>query len=353
MLENAADDTTRGVCHGMPESTGRMGGYGQAGDEWVGPDTPLACADADVPCHHPEINLGKRCIRMLDDCAELTMIVRVQCPASCCDLTGTSVCVTGIETGEKIEVPLVRFNGVENETDEFCVRTGSRGGNYTWVARYGDGCVVSGGIVHEPVEHACSFPYRPHTVSLAVWDIPSVTEGDGSTTVKVGARCNGGCVLADAAVEICDPAGVLLARTALGADPWPGTEGLHWAELSFEAPETTGVYTYIARCVGAKGHAEAQTSFTFGVSSRASTSLALRLMDTKTGEPVPDAAVAIGSRVGRTDERGLVELPVPSGKVTVCVSAEGYKPLRETFILAGGGEVALKLTPKIRYAQDY
>ncbi|MEG1246151.1 hypothetical protein [Gordonibacter sp.] len=86
--------------------------------------------------------------------------------------------------GAEWEEEIVAFNGVENETGEIRVATGSVVGTYSWPAEYRS--AGKNGSGHAAVYSTVSIEYRPHAVSLAVRDAakPVVT-----ATVNIGAAC--------------------------------------------------------------------------------------------------------------------------------------------------------------------
>ena len=68
------------------------------------------------------------------------------------------------------------------------------------------------GTVHEEGCLVVSFTTRPHTTSMAVWDVPSPVVMNRSFKVKVGVKCSSACSLAGHLIEVCDDGGTQVWR---------------------------------------------------------------------------------------------------------------------------------------------
>src|SRR5258707_950445 len=80
-----------------------------------------------------------------------------------------------------------------------------------------------------------------HQTSLAVWDIPAAAAAGEHFTVKAGVKSQGSAKLGGGRVEVLDGAGAVVASGVLGAEPWPGTDGLYWSEIELRAPQAAGL----------------------------------------------------------------------------------------------------------------
>ncbi|MDR3052383.1 MAG: hypothetical protein LBU48_00785, partial [Coriobacteriales bacterium] len=201
--------------------------------ETLAADAGDAAPEPDL--HIPEILLAQRKLTYHADSVSIVLVVRINCP-SFCDLSQASVQLQS-STGDAWEIPITRFNGVENETDEFTVTTGCTAGIYTWTAFFHDR--PANGPAHAKVAHTYAFTYAPHSVSLAVWGIPFPATAGSTVPLFAGAKCNNGCSLAGQEVRLLDGDGELLASGTLGNNHWEGSTGttdLLWTELELEIP---------------------------------------------------------------------------------------------------------------------
>src|ERR1700690_3452526 len=83
---------------------------------------------------------------------------------------------------------------------------------------------------------ASSVVAKKHGTSMAVWNVPTPIEHGARFHPRIGVRCDDGCALSGATVEVLDDAGRRVASGTLGPDPWGGTLDLYWAEVELKAP---------------------------------------------------------------------------------------------------------------------
>ena len=100
---------------------------------------------------------------------------------------------------------------------------------------------------------------EPHATRVVVWDTPPAIERGQRFAVRLGVACSARRPPAGWAVEVRDHDGELRATSALGDEPWPGTDALYHAEVTLTAPEAEGRYTWeaTARTDGTDGTDEA------------------------------------------------------------------------------------------------
>jgi len=146
------------------------------------------------------------------------------------------------ETGEETIVELTKYNGVENSSEEFVIKTGKKPGTYTWDALLAH--VGSKGS-HGYQETAFSFDFLPpHTVGLQVWGVPLTYVDQEKVSFNVGAQCMSFCSLAGAPIYVHDSQDVKVGEGVLGEELWPSTDALYWTRLSIPAPSEPGEYEY-------------------------------------------------------------------------------------------------------------
>ncbi|MDR2493266.1 MAG: carboxypeptidase-like regulatory domain-containing protein [Coriobacteriales bacterium] len=299
--------------------------------------------------HCPEILLSRRRVEETDEGARLVLIVRVSCPHFC-NLTGTTVLVTDNEGGE-LELPLASFNGVENETDEFIVATGSRGGTYSWTASYLD--AGEGRPSHDLVTSTLSFDYRPHATSLAVWGYPAHACAGDSVTLMVGATCSKGCVLEGRRVSVLDEGGRECAEAALGSRPWEGTQALYWGTATFTLGAPRGLQRFDARLGDDAEHGAAACGFSLFVAPQPDCILTIAVCGQGDGAPVVGATVSVHPRVATTDTEGTVVLAACAGSARLDAYAEGYERYHADLLVTGDSTLTVSLVPKPRYEEDF
>ena len=182
-----------------------------------------------------------------------------------------------------------------------------------------------------------------HATRVVVWDTPPAIERGKRFAVRLGVACSARCPPAGWAVEVRDHDGELRATSALGDEPWPGTDALYHAEVALTAPDAEGLYTWEAtaltdgadredRTDGADGTDDAHTggSARFGVRvvSPPACLLTVVALDAESGAPVAGARVAAHPYRAVTDARGVAEIRVPAGAYRLFVSGRRYRAFR-------------------------
>jgi hypothetical protein len=268
--------------------------------------------------------------------------VRVACPCGC-DLRGTMVRIVSPD-GTIGESALDEFDESANETGEFVVKMPVAPGSYTWT-------VVFLTQEREGTRHGGSsvpftFVVRPHTASMAVWDVPSPVTFGASFTVKVGVKCAADCCLAGARIEVCDATGVKRATGTLGATPWPQTSGLYWTEIALEAPVTEGVSSGTVR-FPAPGlempHEDASSGFLLRTVRSPEHTVTVKVTDKDKGTPIGEAEVFLNPYRVCTDECGVAAFRVAGGVYDLNVLMDDYKAFQTGLEVAGDVTVKTEL----------
>ena len=181
---------------------------------------------------------------------------------------------------------------------------------------------------------------EPHATRVVVWDTPPAIERGQRFAVRLGVACSARRPPAGWAVEVRDHDGELRATSALGDEPWPGTDALYHAEVTLTAPEAEGRYTWeaTARTDGTDGtdeadgadraHAGGSARFGVRVVSPPACLLTVVALDAESGSPVAGARVAAHPYRAVTDARGVAEMRVPGGEYRLFVSGRRYRPFR-------------------------
>ena len=171
----------------------------------------------------------------------------------------------------------------------------------------------------------------PHEARVVVWDTPAAVERGQRFAVRVGVACSSRCAPAGWRVEVRDHRGERRAAATLGDDPWPGTGGLHHAEVALAAPDAEGLHAWEAAVLtdGLEvAPAGGRARFGVRVVPAPACRLTVVAVDAASGAPVAGARVAAHPYRAVTDARGVAELRVPAGAYRLFVSGKGSRPFR-------------------------
>jgi hypothetical protein len=170
-----------------------------------------------------------------------------------------------------------------------------------------------------------------HAVSLVAWDIPSAIVIGENFRMKVGIKCAAECDLANAEFGVFDQDGTPVAKGTLPAECWPGTTGLHVAEIELQAPATEGLYTWTVRgpstrASGDEEVAHAEESINFGVRfvDRPEFLVTVQTVDGSDQSPLSGARVVMHPYRAVTDEHGIAQVRVAKGAYKLFVSQTRY-----------------------------
>ena len=225
---------------------------------------------------------------VVDAGAEMTLQAEVSCTPTC-DLRGHNLLIkdeTGAEMGT---IEITDFDGEINETRESTVKAPVSPGRYTWLAVCPS--IMKDGISYAEASVPVPFTVKPHTTSLAVWDLPSAVLAGERFKIKVGIKCSSQCDLKNRNFGIYNHEGAQVGTVTLSGDRWLGT-GLHFAELELEAPAAEDLYTWSIRCAGLSAgipHDEGSASFGIRVVGHPECSVTVETIDRETQMPLSGA----------------------------------------------------------------
>lgn len=180
---------------------------------------------------------------------------------------------------------------------------------------------------HRTREEKSTRRTAPHSASLAVWDVPSPVAAGRRFAIKVGATCASACDLTGQAVAVRDERGVTVGGGELGAEPWPGTRALRWAEVELIAPATTGVADWVVVCAATRSrlaHGAAPAPLAFVVDWPPAHRVTLTVVAPETRAPIGGADLRIGAYRAVTDSDGVGRVDLPPGVYGVALWADGY-----------------------------
>ena len=168
----------------------------------------------------------------------------------------------------------------------------------------------------------------PHATSLAVWDVPSPVVRGAKFVVKAGAKCTASCGFGGREIEIRDEVGELMGSAPLGTITWEGTASLYWATLQLKAPRKQELHAWTLSFSPSETdlpHEGATSRFSFVTVPEPEHSVSVKVVNTKTKAPIPNAQVRLGLYRAVTDETGAAKISVPKGKFPLIVTRVGYE----------------------------
>jgi hypothetical protein len=315
----------------------------------------------DVTAHETSTSLLEAVPAELSAGSDIALKVRVSCP-SACDLRGKVVkIVTPEAVVKEIVVELTEFDGMASETPAFIVKAPTKPGEYPWRATFPP--QETEGLLHRESSAPVSFSVRAHTISMAVWDVPSPVVMGKEFSIKVGAKCSAGCSLAGKRVEIYGQEDSMVATGTLGSLPWSVAGTLYWTSVKIQAPAKEGYYTWEVRFPEPElrvPHEESSFKFSFGTARPPKHTVTVNVVDNRNGLPlikadirlrplkvVTDEAEAAPADVpspaykAATDENGLATVRVPEGTYELFVTMDDYLPFEHR--IAAHADVGIKV----------
>jgi len=301
---------------------------------------------AEVQSHQTNTEMIQSAPPEVDAGTDIALKVKVSCPFAC-DLRGNTVRILAQDGTLAKEVALTSFQEEINETDEFTVKAPIELRACTWSVVFPAREV--GGVLHEESFTPFSFTVKPHSTSIAVWDVPSPIAFNDKFKIKVGVKCSAECNLVDKEIRIYGQKGKKVATGPLGGVPWPGTSALYWAEVELEAPGVEGHYRWRVKFpkpdLGLP-HEEASYKFGFTTARPPEHVVAVEVVDRETKIPVKNAHVLLHPYRGYADECGVANVQVPKGRYELYVSKESdYETLHTTVEVASDVTVKAELLP--------
>ena len=307
----------------------------------------------ELRAHQTNISMAEAAPVEIDAGTDMALKVKVSCSSEC-DLQGFPVFICDDEGAAVEEVELAEFDGAANETDGFVVKAPIRPGEYTWTTVFP--AQEKEGISHEESSASFSFFAKPHSTSIAVWDVPSPVAFHDKFEIKVGVKCSAECSLVGHKIEIYDQEAEKVVTDTLGDTPWPGTRGLYWAEVQLEAPSLEGYHGWRAKFPKPDlelPHEEASYSFGFATGRAPEHLVTVEVIEQDSSGPIGKAQVVLRPRSGYafrglTDESGAAKVGVPKGEYTLLVSKGNEYAAFQTTV-----EVSDDVTVKAELAPEY
>jgi len=294
----------------------------------------------EVESHQTNTEMIQSAPAEVDAGTDMALKVKVSCSSNC-NLQGGKVRIVDDEGAVVKETELVSFDGAVNDTDEFVVHAPIRLGEYTWSVVFP--AQEKQGVLHEESSTPLVFKVKPHSRSMAVWDVPSPIAFNDKFKIKVGVRCSAECNLMGNKIEIYDHEGGKVATATLGDVPWPDTSALYWAEVELEAPGTEGSYSWEVKLPKPDlelPHEEASYKFGFITARAPEHVVTVEVIDKDTKTPIENAYVFVQPYSGYTDDAGVAKIGVTKGEYKIYVLKGEYKDFQTTAEVAS--DIALQ-----------
>jgi hypothetical protein len=188
---------------------------------------------------------------------------------------------------------------------------------------------------------------KKHGTSMAVWNVPTPVEFGVGFNPRIGVRCNDGCALSGATVEVLDAVGKRVATATLGPVPWEGTKDLYWAEVEIRAPEDEAYHEWSARFpegeVANLQHAETSQLFALRTTRPPQCTVTVGVTDAATREPVDSAYVRLGLYTVYTDKSGVAKVSVPKDSYDFVVWKTRHRMQRTTIEVTKDDDLRVEL----------
>ncbi len=194
---------------------------------------------------------------------------------------------------------------------------------------------------------APSVGVKRHGTSMAVWNVPTPVEFGVSFNPRIGVRCDDGCVLSGATVEVLDDAGKRVATGTLGPDPWGGTEDLYWAEVEIRAPVDEGYHGWSAKFPQGWEvnfqHKEVSQPFGLSTTRPPQCTVSVGVTEAGTRQAVDSAYVRLGLYTVYTDESGVAKVSLPKGNYEFVVWKTRHRIHRTTIGITKDEDLRVEL----------
>ena len=192
-----------------------------------------------------------------------------------------------------------------------------------------------------------------HEISLAVWDLTSPVVVGRRPALKVGLSCTSACNLSGTRVDVYNAAGQHVGTGTLGAEPWPATTALYWAQVDVVAPEREGDVSLDVRATLALPHADATSVARFVVSRQPEHRVTLHVTDKTTGAPLAGVELRLGGFRAASNNHGIAQMEVPGGSYDVGTWKNGYEVLSRRVDITRDTSLQLELAAVPAPEQPY
>ena len=277
------------------------------------PDQPIHRVQLQVALSAAEVDAG----------SSITATVSCACSEGC-DLTGHAVSIRDAEGGEIAAASLVA--GDDADAAQIIFRAPRTVGEHRLLAVLLPSGETAG--ANEAAPHEFTLVTRAHATSINVWRIPPAVGAGERFEFTVGVRCSSACDLGGTAIEVATNDGAPVATAVLGADHWPETAALHYANVSAIAPQRPGraPFRVTIAAGGEPPHAAGVAEFSVNVVPAAEHEVTVTVLDGEAKAPIPNAQIVLHPYRAVTDAAGVARLRVAHGSYKLQVSGKTFIP---------------------------
>jgi hypothetical protein len=197
---------------------------------------------------------------------------------------------------------------------------------------------------------------KVHATSVNVWGLPFAIAAGERFRLKVGVKCSAGCALAGRPLSVFDHTGEQVGAGSVGAEVWPGTSALYFAELEAQAPAATGDHQWridIPAADSGVPHAAASCGFTVKVVGPPDHEVAVEAIDRENQAPIEGVHVLLHPYRAFTDANGVAKLKVAKGRYRLSVSGFNYIGYEDRVDVASDVAVRAELAAEPEGQEDY
>ena len=263
------------------------------------------------------------------------------------DLRGQMLLIRD-ENGDTLgEVAFEHYDGELNRTGALELDAPTEPGDYQWLA------IMTEDTGEDEPREAAQVPFgfevKPHDTSIVIWDVPTAVETGTQIKIKIGIKCSSACDVSGAGFAILDEDGAEVATGKVGADIWPGTSGLHYAEVTLTAPESEGRYpmrVIVAMDEFDPAHAQGAGRFRLNCTPPGECTVAVTVLNTRDKSPVERARLQMHPYRGLTDADGRAEFRVAKGRYRIVASGSEFAASRVEIDVDSDMDQTIELVPE-------
>lgn len=263
------------------------------------------------------------------------------------DLRGQKLLIRDTDGDSLGEVAFEEYDGELNRTGGLELDAPSAPGEYQWLAVMTED--TGEGEPREAAQVPFGFEVKAHSTSIVVWDVPTAVETGATLNIKVGIKCSSACDASGAGFVIHDEDGAEIATGTVGEDIWPGTAGLHYAEVELTAPEAEGRYPMQVTAAMDEfdlAHAEGSARFRLNCTPPGEFTVAVTVVNAQDKTPVERARLQMHPYRGLADAEGRAEFRVAKGRYKIVASGKEFAASRVEIDVGSDMQQTIELVPE-------
>lgn len=243
-------------------------------------------------------------------------------------------------------VPFTEFDEHGSSTEAVTLTAPLAAADYSWQAIVTEGETADDEAASEELVSEIAFTVKPLVTSLLTWDIPATVIGGETFRFKVGLKCIGYDRQEEISFDIHDHTGALRHTGSVSSEIWPGSDGLHYTEVAFDAPDEIGLHKWTVTVAGSEENPPrlgTSTGFGLRVVPRPECKVRVFVSEVDGQTPIQGAIVQLHPYKTRTGEDGFAEFDLPKGSYTALVSKARHEAVNQDVEVSGDKEVSIRL----------